>query len=212
MLYQTLVASWPLELAADDAAGLEAFRTRVGGWLEKGLREAKRQSGWVAPNAEYEAAAAAMLAGCLDPSRPVAAEIAAFATRLAPAGAVNSLSQTVLRLTAPGIPDLYQSTEFWDFSLVDPDNRRPVDFAAREAALDADGSPPELLAHWRDGRVKQAILHRVLLLRARLPGLFTAGAYVPIKAEGPAADHVVAFARVHDGGAVIVAASRCRPA
>ncbi len=130
MLYQTLVAAWPLGLAPDDAAGLDAFRERVGAWLQKALREAKRHSGWVAPDTEYEAAAAALLAGSLDPARPVAAEIAAMAARLAVPGALSGLSQAVLRMTAPGIPDLYQGTEFWDLSLVDPDNRRPVDFAA----------------------------------------------------------------------------------
>ena len=209
MLYQTLVAAWPLDLAPDDAAGLETFRTRVAGWLEKALREAKRHSGWVAPNAEYEAAAAGLLAGSLDPARPVAGEIAAFAGRIAQAGTVSSLGQTVLRLTAPGIPDLYQGTEFWDFSLVDPDNRRPVDYAAREAALAEGRTPAELLPYWRDGRVKLAVIHRLLGLRARLPGLFSEGAYVPLKVSGPAEDHIFAFAREHGGkGAIIVMTRR----
>ena len=207
MLYQTLVAAWPFELAADDAAGLEAYRARVAGWLEKAMREAKRHSGWVAANEPYEAAGQAFLAGCLEPGRPVAGEIAAFAARIGPAGAVNSLSQTMLRLTSPGIPDLYQGTEFWDFSLVDPDNRRPVDFTARETAMGGDVA--SLVAGWRDGRVKQAIIHRTLEFRARAAGLFTGGAYVPLKTEGPAADHVLAFTRVHEGVTALVAVTRC---
>ena len=209
MLYQTLVAAWPLDLAANDAAGLEAFRIRVAAWLQKALREAKRRTGWVSPDEEYEAAAAALLAAALDPARPVAAEIAALATRIAPYGAINGLSQAVLRLTVPGIPDLYQGTEWWDQSLVDPDNRRPVDYTARETALDAGAAPISLLATWDDGRLKQAIIHRALLFRARFPGLFTVGTYTPLKVEGAKADHILAFARVHEGKAALIVVTRC---
>jgi len=209
MLYQILVGAWPVGLSPHDATGLEAYRDRVGAWLQKALREAKRHSGWVAPNARYEDAATAFLAGCLDPARPVCAELAAVAERLAPYAAVNSLSQTLLRLTAPGIPDLYQGTEFWDYSLVDPDNRRPVDFAAREQALAEAGEPKALLAHWRDGRVKQAVIARTLAARAGSPGLFTEGAYLPLKVEGERADHILAFARVYKDHAAIVAVTRC---
>ena len=209
MLYQTLIGAWPLDLQPDDAGGLEAFRTRVAAWLEKALREAKRRSSWIAPDADYEGAAQAVLAGSLDPARPVAAEIAAFAARLAPYGALNSLSQAVLRMTSPGIPDLYQGTEFWDFSLVDPDNRRPVDFPARAAALEAGAEPADLLPAWHDGRVKLAVTARVLAFRATVPDLFAKGAYLPLKVEGPAAEHVFAFARTHEQQAAVVIASRC---
>ena len=209
MLYQTLVAAWPFDLQADDSEGLEAFRSRVGGWLEKALREAKRHSGWAAPNAEYEAAAQAFLAGCLDPARPLPAELASFAGKIAPYGAVNSLSQAVLRLTAPGIPDLYQGTEFWDFSLVDPDNRRPVDFEARQVALAEGGVAADLIADWRNGRAKQAVIHAITVLRAGSPGLFTSGAYTPLRVEGPRADHVVAFTRTHERRAALVMVTRC---
>ncbi len=209
MLYQTLVAAWPLGLSPDDGPGLEAYRERVAAWLQKALREAKRRSGWAAPDEEYEAAAAAVLAASLDPDRPVAGEIAALADRIAPYGAINGLSQTVLRLCSPGIPDLYQGCEFWDLSLVDPDNRRPVDFDARAAALAEAIEPAELLPHWRDGRVKLAVLHRALTFRAAAGALFSQGTYVPIKAEGPACDHILAFARVHEGRAAIVVVTRC---
>ena len=208
MLYQTLVAAWPLALAADDTEGLEAFRARVGGWLEKALREAKRHSGWSAPHEGYEGAAQAFLAGCLDAGRPVAGELAAFAGRLAPYGAMNGLAQTLLRLTSPGVPDLYQGTEFWDFSLVDPDNRRPVDFAARGAAL-GEGAAGALLGAWPDGRVKQAVIHRALEYRARAPDLFQSGSYVPLRTEGPAAEQILAFARVQERHAAVVAVTRC---
>jgi len=114
----------------------------------------------------------------------------------------------LLRVTSPGIPDLYQGTEFWDFSLVDPDNRRPVDFGARETALKAAAAPEALLPFWQDGRVKQAILHRALALRAQRSSLFAQGSYGPIRVEGPAADHVIAFARQADDHTVIAVASR----
>jgi (1->4)-alpha-D-glucan 1-alpha-D-glucosylmutase len=181
----------------------------VSGWLEKALREAKRRSSWVLPDEAYEGAAQAVLAGSLDPSRPVAGDIAAFAGRIAAAGAIAGLSQAVLRMTSPGIPDLYQGTEFWDFSLVDPDNRRPVDFDARTRALDAGESPRSVLAQWRDGRVKLSVIAAVLALRGRAPGLFTAGDYVPLRVDGPQAEHIFAFARVHEGRAAIVAVTRC---
>ena len=106
------------------------------------------------------------------------------------------------------MPDLYQGTEYWDFSLVDPDNRRPVDFEAREASLKAAEPPTSLLGTWRDGRVKQAILARALAFRASASALFTEGSYTPLSAEGPAADRLLAFARVHEGRAAIVVVSR----
>ena len=210
MLYQTLVAAWPLDLAADDADGLAAFRDRVGAWLEKAVREAKRHSEWAAPNEAYEGACREFLARCLDPARsaPVAQELAAFAARIAPAGVVNSLAQTLLRLTVPGVPDLYQGTEFWDFSLVDPDNRRPVDWPARVAALDDARAPADLLATWHNGHVKQALIARALALRARTPSLFAEGTYHRLSVEGPAAAHVLAFARIHRDHVAVVAVTR----
>ena len=210
MLYQTLVSAWPLDLQPTDQAGVAALEERVAGWLEKGLREAKRHTGWAAPDSDYEGACRAFLAGVLSAERSadMVGEIAGFAAGMAAAGAVNSLSQTVLRLTSPGVPDLYQGTEFWDFSLVDPDNRRPVDFAARSAALGSNATPAALLPHWHDGRVKQAVIGRALAVRARMPDLFTHGSYVPLRLDGPAADHVIAFARVLDGQSVIVAVTR----
>ncbi len=208
MIYQTIVAAWPPGLTCDAAASLAAFRDRLGGWLEKAIREAKRHGEWAAPNAEYEAACHDFLAHSLDPARPVAQSLCDFAARLAPAGVVNSLAQTLLRLTVPGVPDLYQGAELWDFSLVDPDNRRPVDWAARRTALAAAGDPATLLGAWHDGRVKQALIARTLALRARAPGLFAAGGYHKIRIDGPAAEHAIAFARIHEGRAAVIAVSR----
>jgi (1->4)-alpha-D-glucan 1-alpha-D-glucosylmutase len=210
MLYQTLVGAWPLGLSPEDEAGVAAFLDRVAAWQEKALREAKRRTEWAVPNTEYEAACRDFIFTSMAPDRAsrLREEVAAFAGRIAPAGAVNGLSQLLLRCAAPGVPDLYQGTEFWDLSLVDPDNRRPVNWAARQAALDADGPPQELLSHWQDGRVKQAILARALAQRAARPAIFAAGDYLPLTVEGPLAGHVLAFARMHRDGVVIGVATR----
>ena len=115
--------------------------------------------------------------------------------RIGPAGAVNGLAQTLLKLTVPGVPDIYQGAEFWDLSMVDPDNRRPVDFTRRFEALTADASPVALAACWRDGRVKQAVIRRALALRREVPELFARGEYRPLEVSGPRAAHVVAYLR-----------------
>jgi (1->4)-alpha-D-glucan 1-alpha-D-glucosylmutase len=208
MLYQTLVSAWPFGLKAEDAEGLAAYTARLEGWLEKSLREAKRHSEWAAPNEAYETAAKQFLSATLDPARPVLGEIITFAERLGAPGAINGLAQTLLRLTAPGVPDLYQGTEFWDLSLVDPDNRRPVDFAARQAALTANLAPAALLADWQSGAVKQAIIARALALRARQPALFAHGIYKKLEAEGAQASHVLAFSRGTGRSRIITVATR----
>ena len=125
-----------------------------------------------------------------------------------PAGALNGLAQCLLRLTCPGIPDLYQGREDWDFSLVDPDNRRPVDFARHAAALAAPTPFPELLEHWRDGRIKQTLIARVLGLRRMQPGLFRDGDYLPLEVSGEHAERVLAFARRSRHGCLLVVVPR----
>jgi (1->4)-alpha-D-glucan 1-alpha-D-glucosylmutase len=134
--------------------------------------------------------------------------IGATANRIAPAGALNSLAQTLLRLTVPGVPDLYQGTEFWDFSLVDPDNRRPVDYAARERALAESVPVSDLLADWHDGRVKQAVIAQALQVRNEHPELFSDGVYQPLEVLGQQAEHVMAFARIQDNTRAIVVVPR----
>jgi (1->4)-alpha-D-glucan 1-alpha-D-glucosylmutase len=215
MLYQTLVGAWPLGLDAADEEGVASFLERVAAWQEKALREAKRRTEWSVPSTEYEAACRDFLFAAMaaDRTAPVRQEVAAFAARIAPAGAANGLSQLLLRCAAPGVPDLYQGCEFWDFSLVDPDNRRPVDWEARRVALEHAGDPVALLDHWQDGRVKQAVLARALALRASRAALFAEGGYAPLSAEGERAAHVLAFARsgsrgAGGGGTVIAVATR----
>jgi maltooligosyltrehalose synthase len=131
-----------------------------------------------------------------------------FVQTIANSGAANGLSQTLLKLVSPGVPDLYQGTEFWDFSLVDPDNRRPVDFAARARALGGDASVSALAGSWRDGRIKQALIRQTLAVRRRRPQLFEKGSYLTIEASGAAEKHVVAFARQHENAAALVVVSR----
>src|SRR5690606_15922883 len=123
--------------------------------------------------------------------------IAEAAMAIAPAGALNSLTQCLLRMSVPGVPDLYQGTEFWDFSLVDPDNRCAVDFTARRAALATAPSADDLIENWRDGRIKQWTIAQMLALRSNYPGLFQQGSYLPLETEGEHADRIIAFARKH---------------
>jgi len=196
MLLQVIVGAWPLDLDWQDGAGRTAFAERLAGWQQKALREAKLESDWAAVNEPYEAAAQRFLKALLaDAEKPeLLEEIAGFVDAVAAAGAVNGLAQLLLKLTVPGVPDIYQGTEHWDFSLVDPDNRRPVDYGMRAATL---GRAPigALAASWRDGRVKQAILAQTLDLRRRNEEVFNAGTYEPVSAEGPMADRVMAFMR-----------------
>ncbi|MDC7786567.1 malto-oligosyltrehalose synthase [Rhodoplanes sp. TEM] len=207
MLYQALLGVWPAGGA--DAGLVERMQT----YAVKALREGKQETSWHNPNDAYESAVTGFLAQLLDPegSADFLADFSAVAARTALLGALNSLSQLALKATIPGVPDIYQGTEFWDLSLVDPDNRRAVDFGARRAALDAIGETPDweaLAADWPDGRIKLALTHRLLTLRRQLPELFADGGYVPLPVEGPHAGHVLAFARTGRRDAVIVAAGR----
>jgi len=210
MLYQMIVGAWPPELDARDAKGLAAYAERLAAWQQKSLREAKRYSSWAAPHEDYEQACRRFLDALFDReqselSGPFLDEATEWVRRIAPASIANSLVQTLLRLTCPGMPDLYQGTEFWDFSLVDPDNRRPVDYAARIAALEHAGDDS---GDRRHRQLKQAMIHRVLALRAQEAALFADGRYVPLQVDGPLADHIVAFLREHQGRTLLVAASR----
>jgi len=209
MLLQMIVGAWPLDLAIDDDQGRAAFAERLAGWQEKALREAKLVTDWTSPNESYESAAHALLMGLVAERRTPALldDIVHFINRISPAGAVNGLAQVLLKLTSPGVPDLYQGTEYWDFSLVDPDNRRPVDFAARAASVITQDIQ-RLLAEWRDGRIKQAIVTQALSLRRQLPRLFSEGSYEPIEIEGSHADRIVAFARRHHSDIAITIVPR----
>ncbi len=204
MLLQMVVGAWPLDLDVADAKGRSAFAARLAGWQEKALREAKLRSDWSNPDQAYENAARAFLARLVaEAAMPdLLEEIFAFIQRIAAPGAVNSLAQLLVKLTVPGMPDLYQGTEDWDFSLVDPDNRRPVDFARREKTL-ASETVLSTLQRWRDVSPKTSIIARVLALRRLLPEVFATGSYQAVSVEGPMADHVLAFLRRHDDDVVL---------
>jgi malto-oligosyltrehalose synthase len=202
ILFQAIVGAWPLGLEPANQSGLAAFAKRIAAWQQKALREAKLHTEWSAPNERYERAAHDFIVRMFAGGSSVLAEIANFAARIAPAGAANGLAQVLTKLTAPGVPDTYQGTEYWDLSLVDPDNRSPVDFAARQNSLGAK-TLAELASHWADGRIKQNLIGRILALRKKRPQLFTEGIYLPLEVAGPHADHVVAFARVWRGNCAI---------
>lgn len=210
MLWQMVVAAWPLALAPDDQAGLTAYAERLAAWQTKALREAKLRSTWTEPDAGYEAAARALLetALCEDKGAPLRAALHGAAQALGAAGAINGLAQATLRLTTPGVPDLYQGTEDWDLSLVDPDNRRPVDFALRQRWLDDTTPWSALLAGWRSGQVKARLIARLLQLRAELPELFARGDYRPVLVEGLPVGQVLAFRRQYGEATLVVAVPR----
>jgi (1->4)-alpha-D-glucan 1-alpha-D-glucosylmutase len=197
MLYQMIVGAWPMEFDAVNPRGLQEYTDRLAVWQLKALREAKLTTCWMVPNLDYEDAARSFLYSVMADRNGFVTEAANVARRIGPAGAVNSLTQTMLKLTVPGVPDFYQGSEFWDLSLVDPDNRRKVDFARHIAALQTTEQPDAMAAHWRDGRVKQAMIRRVLALRRNMPELFAHGSYRPLDVSGDLATHVVAFVRSH---------------
>jgi (1->4)-alpha-D-glucan 1-alpha-D-glucosylmutase len=204
MLYQTLVGVWQ----PDDPSLPE----RVQAYALKAAREGKEETSWLNPHARYEEGLARFVAGILD--RSASGEFLdsfeAVARRIAMLGALNSISQITLKATLPGVPDFYQGTELWDFSMVDPDNRRMVDYASRASVLAELKNPDwtELARHWPDGRLKLAWTRDLLGIRHRSPDLFSRGDYVPLEVRGPHRDHVIAFARRHGRDAVIVAVGR----
>jgi (1->4)-alpha-D-glucan 1-alpha-D-glucosylmutase len=218
LLYQTLLGVWPLE--DSDPQGLSDLRERVRLYMDKAVKEAKVHTAWTHADTEYEAALSAFIESVLDPehNRAFFDDFLPFKRRIARLGLYNALSQTLLRLTAPGVPDIYQGCELWSFSLVDPDNRRPVDFDLRRSlassltgtTADALGSDcrADLIEHLDDGRAKLYLIRQALALRRSDPDLFAHGDYAPLALEGPNAQHLCAYARTHEGRSVTVLAPR----
>jgi (1->4)-alpha-D-glucan 1-alpha-D-glucosylmutase len=178
----------------------------------KAAREGKQETSWLNPNKAYEAGLNTFIARILDP--PVSAEfidsMSTLVQRVSLLGALNSLSQITLKTTMPGVPDFYQGTEFWDLSLVDPDNRRPVDFAERATVLERLRTPDwdTLAQDWRNGHVKLAWTHHLLKFRSELADVFTHGDYQPLPVTGPHRNHVIAFSRRHGEDAAIIAVAK----
>lgn len=209
-LYQTLLGSWPLDLALDNPKGMQAYLERLLAWQEKAIREAKLRSRWTSPNQAYESACRAFLTQLFqgEEANNWRADMHAAAMGLAAAGALNSLCQTLLRLTCPGVPDLYQGCEFWDFSLVDPDNRRPVDYEPRVAAMEGCVAPGDLVEQWRNGYIKQYLIRKTLGLRTMVPEVFSQGDYLPLELQGAHSDRLLAFARHWDNRWALVLVPR----
>jgi len=220
-LYETLVGAFPDEGLAPGTPAHASFVARIHAYMEKALREAKVHTSWTSPNEGYESGVRAFAERILS-SPPFLAELSALAGRVARAGRFSSLAQVALKCAAPGVPDVYQGCELWDLSLVDPDNRRPVDFGLRARSLEgidtelARGpaaratlaralSRPEGLA---SGRAKLLLLRVALHLRRAEPALFREGDYRPLEATGPLSDRVFAFSRAVPGRALICAVPR----
>jgi (1->4)-alpha-D-glucan 1-alpha-D-glucosylmutase len=204
LIYQTLIGSWPL---AERPVDRSNYCDRVCAYVLKAIKESKANTSWLAPNEAYEMAVIRFLKHLLNEkeSGPFLEDFQKIQRITAFFGMHNSLSQLVLKLTCPGVPDIYQGTEFVDLSLVDPDNRRPVDYQQRRVALsetllqDPGGAPDRLKFH---------VLHRLLLLRRQNPEVFASGSYEPLQVEGEAAEHVIAFARRFANKTILVLAGR----
>ncbi len=220
LLYQTLLGIWPFDVESNTAR--DSLIQRVCAYMEKATKEAKVRTTWVNPNTSYDDAMRAFVEKVLgdDPTSPFLVDFQAFQSQIAYFGALNSLTQTVLKLTAPGVPELYQGTEMWDLSLVDPDNRRPVDFDRRamllselRAAIRAENADlgqlcRQLMDTYQDGRIKLYLTHAVLEFRRQHERLFDSGDYLPLNTERQAAANVVAFARTNENEVTITVAPR----
>ncbi|MBA4104354.1 MAG: malto-oligosyltrehalose synthase [Pirellula sp.] len=216
-IYQTLVGTWPVTPL--DEAERETYADRIVQYMEKALREAKLHTSWMNPSEEYETRAFDFVRKILGPEAAAfQTDLGQFVTEIADAGFVNSLTQVLLKATLPGAPDFYQGTELWDFSLVDPDNRRPIDYAIRQKALqqldgsaerDLPGIARELGEAWPDPRIKLLVTLRSLAARRQFESLFAIGEYLPLEVSGDHADHLFAFARrAGDDWAVVVTPRR----
>jgi (1->4)-alpha-D-glucan 1-alpha-D-glucosylmutase len=214
VLYQTLVGAWPFE-ALDGTPGPE-FVERICAYMMKAMREAKRHTSWLNPWPEWEDAVTAYVRVNLDAKTgaPFLDALRPLAVRVAHAGIWNSLAQVLVKITAPGVPDFYQGTETWDLSLVDPDNRRPVDYAARRAMLAevegplTPGALAEIVRQRTDGRLKVLVTAQALASRHARRRVFARGAYVPLEVRGGRAAHVFAFARVDEDDAALTIVPR----
>jgi (1->4)-alpha-D-glucan 1-alpha-D-glucosylmutase len=222
LLYQTLIGAWPFE--SSESADWKTFSERIEQYMLKAIRESKEFTSWANPNAAYEDATSRFVRAILDPGarNQFLRQFSAFHSLISRVGMLNSLSQTLLKLTSPGVPDIYQGNELWDFSLVDPDNRRPVDYSRRREMLKSlrkradtlDGDGPQLRhellehIHMEDGSIKMFLTFKTLCLRKSYSELFRAGDYAPLTVQGAHADKVCAFARKHEEQVAVVIAPR----
>jgi (1->4)-alpha-D-glucan 1-alpha-D-glucosylmutase len=216
LLYQTLVGAWPF--GTGDNPG-QTFTGRICDFMCKAIREAKENTNWANPNASYESAVVGFVNSVLE-SKEFRDSFLPFQRKIAYFGMLNSLAQTVIKLAVPGVPDIYQGNEFWEFSLVDPDNRREVDYEARHRALQLlkNAFEPsnqvvaaecrELALNMEDGRIKLYTVWKALGLRKQRPDLFQESAYIPLRVTGEKSKHVLAFARQADDRMLITVVPR----
>ena len=219
-LYQTLLGAWPLESL--DERAYRTFCDRIQGYMAKAIHETKVHTSWVNPNPAYDQGVEKFIEAILDRTRPNAflESLLAFHAKVADIGFYNALAQVAIKITAPGVPDFYQGTELWDFSLVDPDNRRPVDYELRRRLLadlreeceragdDRRALVRDLLSTWKDGRIKLYLTMTALQYRRAHVPLFRDGIYAPLETGGAHADHLCAFARVHEGRSLLTIVPR----
>jgi (1->4)-alpha-D-glucan 1-alpha-D-glucosylmutase len=207
LLYQTLIGIWPLERSAE-----KHLPSRIENFVTKAVREAKVHSRWTRPDDEYERAYIAFAKLLVTRSRlGWFRDFERLQEYVAHFGALNALSQVVLKTMSPGVPDFYQGTEVWNFSLVDPDNRRDVDYARRlkmMQEIDRMRYPAKLLSTWRDGRIKLYVTRKLLRLRQEHESLFREGSYAPVRAIGLRARNLVAFARADGEKTLLVVVPR----
>lgn len=210
MIFQALAGVWPATLSPDDRDGLKSLEARFLGFIEKALREAKQRTDWIDSNEGYESVVLDYVRHLLSPDNTLF--LHDFSAALQPfirAGLMNSLSQTVIKLTAPGVPDIYQGSEGLNFSLVDPDNRREPDFTALAENLStADATLFNDAQRWRDGSVKQYVTATLLRLRSHYPALFRYGDWLPLKVSGEREEKLIVYARINNDEALIVAVPR----
>lgn len=223
LLYQTMLGAWPLDHAEE--AG---FLDRLVGFMEKALREAKVHTSWIEPDLKYEKSVERFIRNSLGSGNRnrFMEDFRELRKAVAFYGHINALSQTLLKITSPGVPDFYQGTELWDFSLVDPDNRRPVDFEKRVPMVEElnsreaeapEGLVKDLVSNWQDGKIKLYLIRKALNFRLAHKELFASGEYIPLEGQGKRCDRVVAFARRRRNDWVIVAVPRlvagslCKP-
>ncbi|ODA67006.1 malto-oligosyltrehalose synthase [Methyloligella halotolerans] len=214
LFYQSLAGAWPFDLSPDDAEGMGTLSDRMTAFMLKAIREAKVRTSWTGQDQPYEDAVERFVRETLDPDAAVAflEDFTAHHAPIALAGALYSLSQTLIKLTAPGVPDIYRGSELWELSLVDPDNRRPVDFSQLEgmlSELESVDTPADLLQRWHRGAIKLYLLEKGLRLRQEHPSLFETGEYAPLHLTGARSGNAVAYLRdEHDFGLITIAPIR----
>jgi (1->4)-alpha-D-glucan 1-alpha-D-glucosylmutase len=213
LLYQTLLGTWPITIDGQpESAPQPEYIERIQSYMAKALHEAKINTSWIQPNTQWDAAVSGFVAKVLDASPrnkflPIFLPVAKDIARL---GAINSLSQTLVKFTSPGVPDIYQGNEIWDYSLVDPDNRRPVDYDWRPKTLEElrTATAGQLMQSWADGRIKLFLTQRVLRFRREHAEFFQHGEYLPLHATGTFAECCISFARRLDDKWIVVITPR----